>query len=57
MGVSGFSEMLNEVEKRAPLRRNITQDDVGNTAVFLASDMGRGITGQTIYVDGGRTLL
>ena len=57
MGVSGFSEMLKEVEERAPLRRNITQEDVGNTAAFLLSDMGRGITGQVIYVDSGISIL
>ena len=48
MGVSGFSSILDTVEQRAPLRRNVTQDDVGSAALFLLSDMARGVTGQTI---------
>jgi enoyl-[acyl-carrier protein] reductase I len=57
MGVSGFGDMLADSEKRAPLRRNVSQDDVGNTAAFLCSDLARGITGQTIYVDAGLSIL
>ena len=57
MGVSGFKDILGTVEKRAPLRRNITQEDVGNTALWLLSDLGRAVTGQTIYVDSGYSIL
>ncbi|MGZ4163701.1 MAG: SDR family oxidoreductase, partial [Tumebacillaceae bacterium] len=39
--------------EKAPLRRNVTQEDVANTAVFLASDLSSGITGETIHVDAG----
>lgn len=53
----GFRDMLHYVEERAPLRRNITQEEVGNTALFLLSDMGSGITGETIYVDAGYNIL
>lgn len=52
-GIAGFAKMLEEVEKRAPLRRNIDQGQVGDTAAFLASDLARGVTGQVIYVDSG----
>ena len=57
MGVSGFGDMLDETAKRAPLRRNVSQEDVGNVAAFLASDLARGVTGQTIYVDAGMSIL
>ena len=52
-GVAGFSEILDHIAERAPLRRNITADEVGDTCAFLASPMSRGITGSTIYVDAG----
>jgi enoyl-[acyl-carrier protein] reductase I len=52
-GVSGFNQLMRHLEERAPLHRHITPDDVGRTAVFLASDMSRGITGEVIYVDSG----
>lgn len=57
MGVSGFKSILDTVVERSPLRRNVTQEDVGNTALFLLSDLGRAITGQTIYVDSGYSIL
>ncbi len=53
MGISGFRTILDKVEESAPLRRNVTQDDVAGTAAFLASDLSRGVTGETIYVDAG----
>jgi enoyl-[acyl-carrier protein] reductase I len=53
MAVGGFGEILDWVEKKAPLRRNVTGEDVGNAAAFLLSDLAAGITGQTIYVDCG----
>jgi enoyl-[acyl-carrier protein] reductase I len=52
-GVSGFTEILDHVEKHAPLRRNITADEVGDTCLFLVSPLARGITGSIVYVDAG----
>jgi enoyl-[acyl-carrier protein] reductase I len=52
-GVGDFNTILKEIEERAPLRRNTTQEEVGDTAVFLFSDMSRGITGENIHVDSG----
>ena len=52
-GISDFRSMLNHVEKNAPLRRNITIEDVGNATAFLCSDLAAGITGEIIYVDSG----
>lgn len=51
--ISGFGEMLNIVEQRAPLRRNTDPTDVAQTAVFLASPAAAGITGEVLYVDSG----
>jgi enoyl-[acyl-carrier protein] reductase I len=45
--------MLDKVEAAAPLRRNITSEDVGNTAVYLASDLSRAITADIHFVDAG----
>lgn len=55
--VGGTGTMEDEVEKRAPLRRNVEGGDVGGTAAFLVSDLSRGITGETIYVDCGVNIL
>ncbi|TDR30190.1 enoyl-ACP reductase FabI [Hydromonas duriensis] len=52
-GIKGFSKILNFVEQNAPLRRNVTIEDVGNTSAFLLSDLASGITSEIIYVDGG----
>jgi enoyl-[acyl-carrier protein] reductase I len=52
-GIKDFRKMLSNNEKITPLRRNITQTDVGNTAAFLCSDLAAGITGEVIHVDGG----
>lgn len=52
-GISDFRRMLDHVENTAPLRRNVTIDEVGNTAAFLCSDLASGITGEVVYVDGG----
>jgi enoyl-[acyl-carrier protein] reductase I len=57
MGVSGFSDILAAIAERSPLRRNVTQDDVGNTASFLLSSQSNGITGQVIYVDSGYSIM
>ncbi|BDI32303.1 enoyl-[acyl-carrier-protein] reductase [NADH] [Capsulimonas corticalis] len=56
-GISGFSGMYNDVPERAPLRRNTSISDVGDTSAFLASDWSRGITGEVIYVDNGLHIL
>ncbi len=52
-GISGFSRLLKFVEENAPLRRNVTTEDVGNAAAFLLSDLAAGITGEITYVDCG----
>jgi len=52
-GIAGFRKMLGRVAEVAPLRRNVTQEDVGNAAAFLCSDLAAGITGEILYVDGG----
>ncbi len=52
-GIKGFGKILDAVEKTAPLRRNVTVDDVGNAASFLLSDLASGITAEIIYVDNG----
>jgi enoyl-[acyl-carrier protein] reductase I len=52
-GVRNFTSMLPQVAEKSPLRRNVTQEDVANTAVFLASSLAGGITGETIHVDAG----
>ncbi|MDN7244383.1 enoyl-ACP reductase FabI [Planococcus shenhongbingii] len=56
-GISGFNTILHEIEEKAPLRRNTTPEEVGDTAAFLFSDMSRGITGETIHVDSGYHIL
>ena len=57
MAVGGFSEILDWVEKKAPLRRNITGADVGDSAAWLLSDLSRGVTGQVLYVDSGYSIV
>ena len=52
-GISGFGKILKFVEEHAPLRRNVTTEDVGNAAAFLLSDLASGITGEILYVDAG----
>ncbi len=52
-GIGGFRKILSHVAASAPLRRNVTIEDVGNTAAFLCSDLASGITGEIIYVDAG----
>lgn len=56
-GISGFRSILSTIEKRAPLRRNITQEDVGKTGLFLASDFSRSITGEVFFVDAGYNIM
>jgi enoyl-[acyl-carrier protein] reductase I len=52
-GIGGFSKIFRFVEKNAPLRRNVTIEEVGNVAAFLLSDLARGMTGEITYVDAG----
>lgn len=51
--VKGISKLRDLTEEIAPLRRNITQEDIGDVAVFLASDLSRAVTGNIIFVDSG----
>ncbi len=57
MGISGFKSILDSVEAKAPLRRNINQDDVAKTALYLLSDLSSGVTGGIIYVDAGYNVI
>jgi enoyl-[acyl-carrier protein] reductase I len=52
-GISDFRKLLDYVEKNAPLRRNVTLEEVGNAAAFLCSDLASAITGEVLYVDCG----
>jgi enoyl-[acyl-carrier protein] reductase I len=52
-GIGGFSKILHFVEKTAPLRRNVTVEEVGNVAAFLLSDLASAVTGEITYVDCG----
>jgi enoyl-[acyl-carrier protein] reductase I len=56
-GIGGFKRMYGEFAEIAPLRRNITIEDVGRTAVYLASDLSSAVTGEVIYVDAGFSVL
>ena len=52
-GIKGFGKILDVVAREAPIRRNVTIDDVGNVAAFLLSDLCAGVTAEVTYVDGG----
>lgn len=52
-GIAGFAEILDRIQERSPLRRNITAEEVGDTCLFLCSRLSRGITGSILYVDAG----
>jgi enoyl-[acyl-carrier protein] reductase I len=52
-GIKGFRDILEVIPERAPLRRNIDQDEVADVGVFLASHLARGVTGEVIHVDAG----
>jgi enoyl-[acyl-carrier protein] reductase I len=52
-GVSSFSTLLDTMPERAPLKRNVTQEEVADASVFLLSDMARGVTGEVLFVDAG----
>lgn len=55
--IGGILDMIHHVEAVAPLRRTVTQTEVGNTAAFLCSDLASGITGQVVYVDAGYEIM
>jgi len=56
-GIPGFKAILSTIENRSPLKRNITQMDVGNCALYLASDLSLGTTGDIIFVDSGYNIM
>jgi len=56
-GIKGFNTMHKQHAERAPLRRNTTVEEVADTALFLCSNLSRGITGEVIYVDGGYRII
>ncbi len=56
-GISGFRKFLEDAANNAPMRRNVSLDDVGNAAAFLCSDLANGITGEIIYVDSGFNII
>ncbi len=56
-GIAGFKEMLHYSSERAPLKRNIDAEEVARTAVFLASDMASGVTGEVLHVDAGYNIM
>jgi len=52
-GIKGFRKMLDQFSGAAPLRRNVTIEEVGNAAAFLSSDLASGISAEIMYVDAG----
>ena len=56
-GIAGFKRMYGAFDEVAPLRRNISIEDVGKTAVYLASDLSSAVTGEVVYVDGGFSIM
>jgi enoyl-[acyl-carrier protein] reductase I len=57
MAVGGIDDMFEWVEKKSPLKRNVDADEVGKTAVYLASDLSTGVTGENIFVDAGYNII
>lgn len=56
-GIGNFNQILNIIEEKAPMRRTVDQSEVGDTALFLMSNLSRGITGEIIHVDAGYHIL
>ena len=56
-GIRGFTGMLKHHAEKAPLRRNVELEEIGNAALFLASPMSSGITGEVLFVDGGYNII
>jgi enoyl-[acyl-carrier protein] reductase I len=56
-GISGFTEMLKHHAAQAPLKRNVLPKELGDTGLYLASDMSSGVTGEVLYVDCGYNIM
>ena len=56
-GIHGFTGMLKQHAEKAPLKRNVTKEEVGSCGLFLMSDLSSGITGEVIYVDAGYSIM
>lgn len=56
-GIAGFRKMLKYTEERNPLRRNVDQEEVGRSALYLCSELGSGVTGEVLHVDAGYHVL
>lgn len=56
-GIKDFGSILDVVEEKAPLRRNVTTEEVGNAAIFMLSNMSRAVTGQILYADSGYSIM
>ena len=56
-GIAGFTDLYRVVPEMAPLRKNTTTDEVGDTAAWLLSDYARAVTGEIIFVDSGMHML
>lgn len=56
-GISGFKDIFKHIEEKAPLKRNVTTEDVGKSALYLASDLSAGVSGETHFVDCGYNIL
>ena len=56
-GISGFKDILHQIEEKAPLKRNVGPEEVGGAALFLASDLSAGVTGEVLYVDSGYNIM
>lgn len=56
-GVAGFDQMLDHAQRKSPLGRNVTPDDVGRTGLYLLSDLSSGVTGETVHVDCGYNIV
>lgn len=56
-GVGDFNKILKDIEEKAPLRRTVTQEEVGSNAYYLFSDLSSGVTGEIIHVDSGYSIL
>jgi enoyl-[acyl-carrier protein] reductase I len=56
-GIAGFTSMVGSAAEKAPLKRNVTLEDIGRTGFYLLSDLSSGVTGETIYVDCGYNIV
>ncbi|UOQ43884.1 enoyl-ACP reductase FabI [Halobacillus salinarum] len=56
-GVPSFNQILHEIEEKAPLRKNVTQEEVGDMSLAMLSHLSRGVTGEIVYVDSGYNIL